>query len=111
METALLCVAFAVFAVVLFVWHFARSNSLLHEWAKRHHYGILRQEYRWFFKGPFFWTSSRGQTVYYVVVEDRHGNQGQGWVRCGGWFLGLLSDEVEVRWENKPIESAGGLFS
>lgn len=101
METggALFVGAFAVLAVLAIVLHFGRSGSLLQQWAMKNDYQIIRQEYRSFFKGPFFWTSTRGQTVYYVVVEDSDGNRRSGWVRCGGWWLGLLSDNVEVRWE------------
>jgi hypothetical protein len=95
---------FAIGAVVVLVllalwWHYGRSSSLLHQWAAENGYRIVRQQYRNFFKGPFFWTSARGQTVYYVVVEDAAGNTRSGWVRCGSWWLGLLSDNVEVRWD------------
>jgi hypothetical protein len=92
--------AIAVMIVLTLVWHFGRSNSLLHQWASQNEYRIIRQEYRTFFKGPFFWSSSKGQTVYYVVVEDSDGNRRRGWVRCGGWWFGLLSDHVEVRWDD-----------
>ena len=90
----------AVLVILSFVWHFGRSSSLLHQWAAENGYRIVSQEYRNFFKGPFFWTSSKGQTVYYVVVEDSGGKRRRGWVRCGGWWLGLLSDNVEVRWDD-----------
>jgi hypothetical protein len=93
-----------VFAGALFilglVWHFWRSDSLLQKWAEDQGYRIIRQEYRWFFKGPFFWTSSNGQTVYYVVIQDSAGSKRSGWVRCGGWWFGLVTDKVEVRWED-----------
>ena len=98
-DAFILFVAFAVFVVVLIVWHFSRSRSLLEQWAQKNGFRIIHQEYRTFFRGPFFWTTSKGQTVYYVAVEDREGNRRNGWVRCGGWFLGLLSDKVDVRWE------------
>jgi hypothetical protein len=29
-----------------------------------------------------------------------------GWVRCGSWWLGLLSDQVEVRWDQEPTVPA-----
>ena len=95
---------FAIGAVAVLVylslwWHFGRSSSLLHQWAANNGYHIVRQDYRIFAKGPFFWTSTKGQTVYYVVVEDAAGARRSGWVRCGGWWLGLLSDHVEVRWD------------
>src|SRR5262245_53945918 len=85
-----------VMVILTLVWHFGRSNSLLNQWATRNGYRIIRQEYRYFFKGPFFWTSKNGQSVYYVVVEDTVENKRRGWVRCGSWWFGLLSDAVEV---------------
>src|SRR5262249_35973173 len=54
-----------------------------------------------FFRGPFFWTSSKGQTVYRVTVEVK-GAVRTGWVRCGSWWLGLRSEQVEVRWDETP---------
>jgi hypothetical protein len=81
-------------------WTFSRSASLLENWAEKNGYQIISREYRHVFKGPFFWTSSRGQTVYRITVEDGQGNQRSGWARCGGWFLGLLSDNVSVRWDD-----------
>jgi hypothetical protein len=96
---------FGVLALIAFVglmlwWHFSRSASFLEQWAAKNGYRIVSREHRYLRKGPFFWTFSRGQTVYYVTVEDEQGNQRHGWVRCGNWFFGLLSDNAEVRWED-----------
>ncbi|MFL5245352.1 MAG: hypothetical protein ACJ8FY_24925 [Gemmataceae bacterium] len=90
----------AVVAVLLLFWHFSRSNSLVDQWARENGYRIIRRQYRSFFKGPFFWTSTRGQTVYQVVVEDAAGNRRNGWLRCGSWWFGLLSNNVEARWDS-----------
>ena len=92
----------AVFAFVglMLWWHFSRSAFLLEQWAGKNGYRIVSREHRYIRKGPFFWTSPRGRTVYYVTVEDEQGNQRHGWVRCGSWFFGLVSDHVEVRWED-----------
>src|SRR5262245_59838170 len=93
-------VALVVVAVVLaIVWRRGRCNSLLRQWADKNRYRITRQEYR-LFKGPYFWTSAKGQAVYHVVLEDPDGNKRSGWVRCGSWWFGLLSDKVEVRWDH-----------
>ena len=93
-------VALVVVAIFLtVVWRRRRSNSLLQKWAAQYKYRITRQEYH-FVKGPFFWTSAKGQMIYYVVVEDANGNKRSGWVRCGSWWFGLLSDKVEVRWDD-----------
>ncbi|MEO5916033.1 MAG: hypothetical protein ABIS50_17490 [Luteolibacter sp.] len=95
-------VALAVMAIIVlvFTWHFSRSRSVLEQWAIENGYTIIHSEYRHFMRGPFFWTTSKGQTVYQVSVRDKAGTVRSGWVRCGGFFLGLLSDNAEVRWEN-----------
>jgi hypothetical protein len=100
MDGIILVIGFVAFAVAAIWWHYSRSSSLLEGWAAKNGYRLISQEYRSVFKGPFFWTSSEEQTVYYVTVEDRNGQRRSGWVRCGGWFWGLLSDNVEVRWDD-----------
>ena len=100
----------------IFAWHYHRSRSLLERWAERNGSRILAAEYRHVFRGPFFWTSSKGQTVYRVTIEVMGGVR-TGWVRCGSWWLGLLSDRVEVRWDEEPAvatkwdEAPGGAIN
>ncbi len=72
----------------------ARSNHLLHKWARDNDLEVLQAEFRMVRKGPYTW-SSRGQAVFRVEVRDRDGRTRQGWVRCGSWFLGVTSDQVE----------------
>lgn len=86
--------------VLCMVWHSSRSNTVLEQWAEDNDLEILSSEYCHFLRGPFFWTTSKGQTVYYVRVRTSSGEVRTGWVRCGGFFLGLLSDAAEVRWED-----------
>jgi hypothetical protein len=100
MQNGFLIVIVVAVGIAAFMWHLSRSRSLLEKWAAENGYKILHTEYRNLFRGPFFWTSSKGQTVYYVKIRDREGNVRTGWVRCGGWWLGLLSDKTEVRWED-----------
>ena len=94
-----LIIVVVVLGIAGIAWHFSRSRSLLEQWAAENGYQILHSEYRNLVKGPFFW-SSKGQTVYYVKVRDNQGNVRTGWLRCGGWWLGLMSDRTEVRWED-----------
>lgn len=95
----LLVLVFIAFAIAMVFWHYSRSRQLLENWARNNDYSIVSSEYRHFFKGPFFWTSSKGQAVYYVTIRTADGEMRSGWVRCGGWFLGLLNDHAEVRWD------------
>ena len=94
-------VAVIILAVIAMVWHFRRSRSLLEDWAAENGYRLLSSQYRNFSRGPFFWTTSKGQTVYRVTVQDRDGATRSGWVRCGSWWGGLLSDKVQVRWDDE----------
>jgi hypothetical protein len=86
-------------AVVSMAWHVSRARSLLEEWARRNDFELVETEHRHLARGPFFWTTAKGQTVYRVMVRTRDGAVRKGWVRCGGFFLGLLSDHVDVRWD------------
>src|SRR5262245_57134799 len=99
MEGLLVLGAMAIRRILVMWWRCDRSNARLHQWAASNGHHVVRQEYRHLRKGPFFWTSSKGQSVHYVIVEDSNGSRRSGWVRCGGWWLGLLSDHVEARWE------------
>ena len=94
----ILIIALAIGAVV---WHYSRSRSLLEEWASENGYRILSSEHRHLVRGPFFWTTSKGQTVYRVSIEDREGRVRSGWVRCGSWMMGLWSDRVQVKWDDE----------
>jgi hypothetical protein len=79
-------------------WNISRSRTLLRGWAAQNGFEILHSEFRFFRRGPFFWTTSKGQTVYYVRVRDAEGQTRSGWVRCGSWWLGLCSNKTEARW-------------
>lgn len=100
------------FQVILFIligsaiiglnlWLSSKSRSLVEQWAHQHGYTLLHYERRIFFLGPFFWTTSRSQIVYYLRIRDQQGTERTGWIRCGSWMLGLLTDAVEVRWEDE----------
>jgi hypothetical protein len=82
-----------------FYWQYWRSHSLLRGWAQENDFELMHSEMRFFQRGAFFWASSKGQTVFYVTVRDRQGQVRSGWVRCGGWWLGLFSHKTEVRWQ------------
>lgn len=75
-----------------------KARQLIHGWADACGYRILNLEFRWFRRGPFFWTSGKGQLVYYVVLMDQDQRR-QAFVRCGSFWLGMLSDNMDVRWE------------
>ena len=85
--------------IVSMRWERRRSAALIDRWAQAQGYQVLERQSRLFDRGPFFWRTSKGQTVYYITLRDEQGQVRQAWLRCGNWFLGLWSDEVAVEWE------------
>ena len=95
-------VAAAVFFVaLLWAWHFRRSRDILRRWADENGYELVSVERRFVFRGPFWWRTAKGQEVFYVVVRDSAGHCRNAHVRVGGWFTGLLSDQVSCEWEDR----------
>lgn len=89
----------AVLAVMNAFRRFGRAEKMLHSWAARNRYRIISAERRWLRRGAFFWFTSDNQLVYRITVVDEHGQTQSGYARVGGWFLGLLSDNIEVSWD------------
>ena len=86
-------------AFVIYI-HIRRARDLLEGWAEENGYEILESEQRLFRRGPYFW-SGRGQVIYRVSVRDSAGVERLGWVRCGSWFAGVLSDKFEHKWDEE----------
>jgi hypothetical protein len=96
-----------VAVVAVAVLQFRRSRTILERWAERQGYRILRSQRRTLRRGPFFFFTARGQEVFRVTVEDAHGRIRHGFVRCGSFMLGILSDRAEVRWDPEPPYQPG----
>ena len=93
-----LVIVVAAVAIAAWVWHLGRSRSLLEQWADAGGYRILASERRFLRRGPFFFTTAKGQEVFYVTVEDGSGRVRHAYVKVGGFFLGQFSDKVRVEW-------------
>lgn len=82
-------------------WSSSRSQTIIEDWAQQNNYRLLESNAPLLNKGPFFWTTSKGQTVYRFTIEDQTGRTRSGWARCGSWMLGLMSEQIEVRWDDE----------
>src|SRR5262245_24206470 len=80
-------------------WHYPGSAGFVGRWAEENGFMIVDRRLRHLFRGPFTWTTAEGQTVYRVTVVDSSGRERSGWVRCGSFAFGLLSDKIRVRWD------------
>jgi len=75
-----------------------RSEKILAKWAHDNGYQILDYQPKLLNRGPYMW-ASKSQIIFRVAVEDAEGTQRTGWVRCGSYWGGILSDEAEVKWD------------
>jgi hypothetical protein len=89
-----------VFLVVLGVMILAtimrwlRSRALVSRWARANGYELVKISMAWFKVSPFL--ESHRQESYQIRVRDRRGRERCGWAKVGGYFLGFLSNKVEV---------------
>jgi hypothetical protein len=97
--TGLVVLIVLVLAGLGFRWRFSRSTNMVAKWASDNGLELVNVERRFMFRGPFWWRTGKGQEVFRVTVRDGSGQVLHGYVRVGGWFLGLWSDQVTVEWE------------
>jgi hypothetical protein len=91
-------IAVVGFVVLIMTLHYTRARSILEQWAGENGYEIISREHS-FMGGRFWWRKSKDQEVYYVTVRTPEGEVRRGWVRCGGWLLGILSNQADVEWD------------
>jgi hypothetical protein len=83
----------------LTIW---RAKSILRKWALENGFEVLRFE-RCFFTAGFGWfTTSRNQIVYSILVRDQSNDERSGWLRCGSYFGVIFSNDAEVKWKESP---------
>jgi len=98
-------VLFFVSGLGVFSWlHYCRAGRRLDAWARDHHVRIVRRQWRILLRGPH--GLSGRYEVFRIVAADGQGGERVGWVRLGGFFLGLRSDESKVLWEWEKKEGA-----
>ena len=98
MGTVLVIIAVAVIVIFLINHTHTRSIDMIEQWASENGMEVVDAESRLLGRGPFFFTTSRGQTVYFVTFR-KDGQTRQAYVRCGSWLGGItFSDQVDVRW-------------
>jgi hypothetical protein len=74
---------------------------IVEEWAKQNGLRVTQLERRLYAAGPFTWGRTNVQCVFRVAASDQEGRERMGWVLCGHPLIGLLGDQVEVRWDEE----------
>jgi hypothetical protein len=81
---------------------------MLDRWAADNHFQIVSREWRWVRLGPFAAAFFGHQSVYRLVVQDQSGALRSCWAKLGGFFRGLMVDDVEIAWEADPFVASQG---
>ncbi len=90
---------FGAFLIFITRWQVRRGREMLAVWCADAGVDLLYAHHRFLFRGPFWWSASKGQMVYRISTRDRAGRVRGGYARCGGFWLGVLSEGVDVRWD------------
>jgi hypothetical protein len=89
----------------MWAWTEAKSSAMLHAWAEENGYTVVARKHCHIWRGPFWFTSSNHQVVFRITLRDKAGDNWTGWARCGGWFWGLMSNQVTVRLDEAPVRA------
>lgn len=92
--TAILVLAITAYLII------GRSKKIVQAWADSQGYELLKCHYRAARKGPFLLTSSSGQTTCRISIRTSDGRIKNGWIKCGGFFLGIMNNKVKVVWDD-----------
>jgi hypothetical protein len=100
--------AFLALVVLYGVGPLARARYMLARWARSEGFRVLDTKRRVFNTGPFVWAWLGHAVVFWVVLEDREHRRRSGWVKCGRYWGGLLSNNVEVAWQDSSLMTMAG---
>lgn len=76
-----------------------KGRAAIQTTLNRDGYSVVTMQYRVFRQGPLFWTTTRSQIVYRVLVCDGEGRQHILWARWGRSWL-PERDRVDLRWND-----------
>ena len=102
MPPAALMLLFFVIAMLIYANNSVGDRKalfIIDAWANSKELDIEHCERRYLRTGPFFFMSSKYQRIYYMTVCDRQGRKKTVWLKLGGYFTGMLKEEVEAIWE------------
>lgn len=86
----------------LYAWglvRLRRARAAIRAELARSGYDIVEMQHRIVRLGPLFWTTTRSQVVYRIVVRDAAGRRRAGWTRWGRTWL-MKPDTLELRWDD-----------
>ena len=91
--------AFVLISVLSYLLNIDQADRKLYRWAERNGLQLVSHGSRTFHRGPYFLRSTNVQVVYRITAKDGTGRTRSGYVRLGGWWLGLASDAADATWD------------
>ena len=89
--------------VIFIIIHIKITNKASNEhlaqlghWAEKNSFTIVKHKSPGV--NPWMFAKSTAQRVYHVTLTDQNGEKHSAWVRTGGFLLGAITDQVDVRW-------------
>jgi hypothetical protein len=76
-----------------------RAKEVLAACLEKDGYSLVSADPRALLQGPFTWTSGGAQVVYRIEVMRSGGESRSGWAKVGSWLVGLLVNQVDIRWD------------
>lgn len=88
--------------IYMYRWQLRKADSLLEEWAERSQLRILAKERaNPPGTGPDAMRAANKQVMYRVTLVDAEGVERRGLVKLGTESTGVLSERVEVLWDER----------
>jgi hypothetical protein len=82
------------------------GRAMFERWVRAQGLTLVSAENCLFSKGPYsLWGSTRHQVVFRFKVKTAAGVEKSGYARCGGSWLGTLTDAVDITWDHQAISS------
>jgi hypothetical protein len=83
-----------------------KAELLVTEWASANGWTLINLAYP-FQNGSFKFSSRKNQHVFRVTLRDSAGEIATA-VRCGSWFVGMLSAKLNVNWLERETSASHG---
>lgn len=106
-ESILSAIFMVIFITVFMTVITKMAKARLKEWAAGNGYELLECDYRHIKIGPYhrkqFFVGKGNFLIFRIEVRTRDGEAKKGWARVGDYFLGTLSDKVDVLWDDEHL--------
>jgi hypothetical protein len=97
-------IQFGLLFLAIVILHIRLAKYRIKQWAAQKGFNITECKICLKRIGPFSYIGTSGsQSVFKIEAVNSNGEVKKGYVRAGGFFLGLLRKRVEVKWDKNSL--------